>query len=252
MKTVHLIGIGPGDPEMVTVQAINTMKTVDVFFLLEKAGRGKESLLAVRRDILERYAGERPYRVVTAASPQRNRENPNYAEGVIEWRDERLTIIGDLIANELTEGQVGAFLVWGDPSLYDGMIESLSLLQRQGRQDFDFTVIPGITSVQVLTARHRIPLNRIAETITITTGRLLEDVAPADVTNAVVMLDSRQAFRRFAETGHEVYWGALLGSPDERLIAGPVAEVADAIEGELEAVRAQNGWVMDTYILRKP
>ncbi|GEO81103.1 precorrin-6A synthase (deacetylating) [Pararhodospirillum oryzae] len=251
MKTIHLIGIGPGNPDQVTLEAVKTMNTVDVFFMLEKAGRGKDELLAVRREILERHVSH-PHRVVTAPSPRRNREDPHYAGGVVAWRDERIDVIGRLIDTELEDGQTGAFLVWGDPSLYDGMIESLVLLKARDTLDFEFTVIPGITSVQALTARHRIGLNRIAETITITTGRLLEDVAAESVTNAVVMLDSRAAYHRFAETGHDVYWGAYLGTPDERLVAGPVAEVAPVIDAEIEAGRARHGWIMDTYIVRKP
>lgn len=252
MKTIHLIGIGAGNPEHLTLEAVRLMNTVDVFFLLEKEGRGKEALLDVRRNVIERHATAHPYRIVQEIAPKRDRGAANYETSVRDWRDRRTDIIGDMIEGEMDGGQVGAFLVWGDPSLYDGMIDSLwDLRKRRPEIGFDFTVVPGITAIQALTAHHRIPLNRIGEDITITTGRLLEDVDPKTVTNTVVMLDAKRTYRRFVETGHDIYWGAYLGTGQETLIAGPVAEVTDQIERALDNGRSRNGWIMDTYILRK-
>ena len=45
---------------------------------------------------------------------------------------------------------------------------------------------------------------------------------------------------------------SLLPKPDEILISGKVAEVADDIERVRKAARVANGWIMDTYLLRKP
>ena len=50
----------------------------------------------------------------------------------------------------------------------------------------------------------------------------------------------------------EIYWGAYLGTPDEILISGKLREVADEIERVRKAARLANGWIMDTYLLRKP
>jgi len=63
MRKVFIIGIGAGDPEQITIQAIRAMNRVDVFFVIDK-GAGVADLAQVRRDICERYATERPYRVV--------------------------------------------------------------------------------------------------------------------------------------------------------------------------------------------
>ena len=60
---------------------------------------------------------------------------------------------------------VGAFLAWGDPSLYDGMIDVLERARRPIR------VMPGISAVSALAARHRSCLNRVAGDVLITTGR---------------------------------------------------------------------------------
>jgi precorrin-6A synthase len=157
-----------------------------------------------------------------------------------------------MLTEELAEGQCGAFLVWGDPSLYDSVMRILDRLQAKGLVDFDHEVIPGITSVQALTARHRIPLNRIGESVTITTGRKLADEGfPDSVDSMVVMLDGDTAFRK-VDGDVEIWWGAYVGTPDEVLVSGRLRDVADDIVRIREAARKANGWIMDTYLLRRP
>ena len=148
-------------------------------------------------------------------------------------------------------GECGAFLVWGDPSLYDSTIRILNAILAGGRLDFEYDVIPGITSVQALTARHKIPLNRIGKPVAITTGRRLATGFPADTDTAVVMLDAENTYRRFAHDDVDIYWGAYLGTADEILIEGPLKEVAERIERVRSDARAEHGWIMDTYLLRR-
>ena len=69
----------------------------------------------------------------------------------------------DAIESELAPDGVGAFLAWGDPSLYDSTLRILGLVA--ARVDIDYDVIPGITAIQALTARHRIPLNDVGEPV---------------------------------------------------------------------------------------
>ena len=45
MRTIYVIGIGAGDPEHLTVQAIAAMNRVDVFFIIDK-GAAKDDLAA--------------------------------------------------------------------------------------------------------------------------------------------------------------------------------------------------------------
>ena len=65
------------------------------------------------------------------------------------------------------------------------------------------------------------------------------------------MLDADCAFRRFADEPVDIYWGAYVGTQDEILIAGAVAEVMDEIERVRAEARERKGWIMDTYLLRR-
>ncbi len=250
MRTILVIGIGAGNPDYLTVQAINAMNRAEVFFMPDK-GLEKNGLNAIRLGMLERFVVEKRYRLVDFAIPSRRQaETPDYRDAVQEWRDKLEAAYRTLFA-ELGEEGTGAFLVWGDPTLYDGTLRILKDMQAAG-WEFAIEVIPGISAPQALAAQHQVTLNRVGEAITITTGRRVGEGEADGLSSAVVMLDNHQVFRRFAGTEAEIFWGAYLGTADEILVAGPVAEVMAEIDRKRREAQAQHGWIMDTYMIRKP
>jgi precorrin-6A synthase len=244
MRRVYVIGIGAGDPDHVTVQAIKAMNEVDVFFVVEKRGERRD-LVELRNEILARHVdGE--HRIVYVEEPERDRTAAEYAEAVEEWRRRRAEVWGKALSAELTEDQRGAFLVWGDPALYDSTLGVLAQID-----EVEYEVIPGISSVQALAARHAIPLNRVGGAIQITTGRRLADGFPTEADDVVVMLDADCTFKELAGEELDIYWGAYVGTADELLVAGPVDEVADQIQRTRAEARERKGWIMDTYLLKR-
>ena len=77
------------------------------------------------------------------------------------------------LVENLGPNETGAFLVWGDPTLYDGTLAILDDVHATGRVEFSVEVVPGISSVSALAARHGVALNRAGESVLITTGRRL-------------------------------------------------------------------------------
>ncbi|MFE0917626.1 precorrin-6A synthase (deacetylating) [Streptomyces nigra] len=252
MRTIHVIGIGAGDPEQLTLQAVRALRDTDVFFILDK-GEVKSDLTGLRRDMLEAHVPEGTYRVVEARDPDRDRSagGAAYSPAVGDWRSARAGIYARLIAEELGEDETGAFLVWGDPALYDSTLAILEEVLASGTVAFAYDVIPGISSVSSLAARHRTGLNRVARPVQITTGRRLAEGFPDGVDDVVVMLDAHQRFRQYADEDLDIYWGAYLGTPDEILVSGPIAEAAPRIERLRAEARERKGWIMDTYLLRR-
>jgi precorrin-6A synthase len=249
VRAVLIIGVGAGDPDYVTVQAIKALNRVDAFFVIDK-GAAKDDLVALRKHLCATHIDPaREYRFVEANDPPRDRNAADYEAAVRDWHEQRAQIFENMIRNELTDDGTGAFLVWGDPSLYDGTIRIVDQLIERGNVDFEYEVIPGVSSLHALTARHRIPLNRIGEPIHITPGRLLKAGLQHD--NTVVMLDGDCVFTEIDEDDVHIYWGAYLGTPDELLISGPVTEVASEIVRVRAEARERKGWVMDTYLLRR-
>lgn len=251
MRTVLVIGIGAGDPDYVTIQAIKALNRADVLFVVDK-GQEKEELVRLRTEICDRFIERPEYRVVEIADPERDRTTPDYGPAVAAWRHERSERFEAALRDNLPEDGCGAFLVWGDPALYDSTIAILDEIVERGSLGLEYEVIPGISSIQALAAKHKIALNRVGEPIQVTTGRRLADAASGEVQNVVVMLDARQAFAKHADDDLDIYWGAYVGMSDELLVAGRLTDVLAEIQRVRAEARARKGWIMDTYLLRRP
>jgi precorrin-6A synthase len=250
VKTVLIIGIGAGDPDHVTVQAINALNRADVFFMLDK-GSSKRKLRALREEICRRYVKNRNYRFLEATSPEWERSAADYRATIDALDDDKRALFERLIGDGMADGECGAFLVWGDPVLYDGTIRIIEAIATSGAHDIEYEVIPGISAVQALAAKHKTTLNRIGEPVEITTGRRLADGFPDAVQSVVVMLDAHNTYRQFIDQDIDIFWGAYIGTPDEILIAGKLKDVADEIERVRTQARRANGWIMDTYLMRR-
>jgi len=245
---VRLIGIGPGGPDDLTVAAVRALESVDVFLVPDKK-RGVDDLVAVREEILRRHTSG-SYRMVVVPDPPRDRNPERYGDEVRDWHAARAEAYETVLLEQVREDETVGFLVWGDPSLYDSTIRVVERILERGRVWFDYDVVPGISSVQLLAARHRLVLNTIGGPITVTTGRrLLRDVA-AGASNIVVMLDGGLACADLDGTW-SMWWGANLGTDDEELVAGKLAEVLPAIREARARAKQARGWVMDTYLLRR-
>ena len=247
MKHLLLIGIGPGDPRQVTFEAVDALRRATVFFILDK-GADKDELARLRKAILERYRPAGGYRLVQVADPKREGQAPDYVGAVQRWHLQRAVLYGRLLEDELGLDDVGAFLLWGEPGLYDSTLRILDLVRERGVA-LTLEVIPGISSMQALAARHQIPLNRIGEPLTVLPGRRVAEQERID--NALVMLDGQCAFAGLDDPALVIYWGAYLGTEDELLVAGPLLEVKARILALREQMRRRKGWIMDTYLLRR-
>jgi precorrin-6A synthase len=242
MRKILVIGIGAGNPDYLTVQAINALNRVDVFFIPDK-GKEKAALRILREHILARFITDADYETVGVQIPNRRAAGDDYRGSVDDWHAALTANYATLFDAHLPDGKVGGFLVWGDPMLYD------STLRIMERLDVELEVIPGITAIQALAARHRIAINRIGEPVLVTTGRKAMEGLPEGV-DSVVMLDGEQAFAHVAGD-YDIFWGAYLGTSDEILVSGRLSDVRGEIEKTRADARKANGWIMDTYLLRR-
>lgn len=244
-----LIGIGTGNPEHLTLQAIGALNRADLV-LIPRKGADKSDLAELRRAICATHlAGPTP--VVEFDLPVRDSAAPVYLDGVDDWHAAIAATWLTLIAAHRPQGGRVALLVWGDPSLYDSSLRIADRLRAQGAA-LKVEVIPGLSSLQLLTAAHAIPLNTLGASVLITTGRRLRDEGwPAGVDTLVVLLDGSCAFQRLSPENLHIHWAAFLGMPQQLLDAGPLASAGPRIVQRREAARVEHGWVMDIYLLRR-
>ena len=244
MITLHLIGIGTGNPDHVTMEARRAIAGADLVLLPEK-GAAKSDLADLRRQILADVS-DMPPPVASFEMPERDPALP-YLERVDRWHDAIAARWAGAMAAHPRARDV-ALLVWGDPSLYDSTLRIAARLDPAPR----LRVVPGITALQALTAAHAIPLNSVNGPVTITTGRRLRDDGwPEGAEIVAVMLDGETSFAGLAPEGVEIWWGAFLGMQNQVLEAGPLAEAGPRIQQTRAEARAAHGWIMDIYLMRR-
>lgn len=247
MIELLLVGIGTGNPDHITLQAIRALNRADAI-LIPRKGESKADLAELRRAICAEVVTNPATRIVEFDLPIRDSATPDYRTRVDDWHDAIAGVWQGELAQALPHGGTAALLVWGDPSLYDS---TLRIAARLGN-GVKVTVIPGITALAALTAAHAIPINTIGGPFAVTTGRQLRDHGwPDGVDTLAVMLDAGGAFTAIDPTGVAIWWGAYVGMKEEIIVAGPLAEVSEKILAMREKARAAHGWIMDIYILKR-
>jgi precorrin-6A synthase len=252
-KRVRVIGVGPGDPEQVTIEAVQALRAVDYFVVTDKSGRGgmPDPLVNARERLLDRHL-DRPAVIVRVDDPERERRpdrtatQEEYDAVVARWHEARQEAFAEALLSR--EGDAG-FLVWGDPAFYDSTIRILQSLHERGRLDLALDVVPGISSIQLLAARHRIVLHEVGQPLHVTSGRRLTEAIEQGQHNVVVMLNRVIELPGLGDW--TIWWGGNLGTPAEELVAGRVGDVLPAIDAARERLRESTGWVMDIFLLRR-
>jgi len=249
VERVRVVGIGSGHPDQLTVEAVDALRSVD--FAIAARKRTGDPLLAARQEIVKRHAPD--LEIVEVDDPERDRSASATAtrdgyEGVVaDWHDARAERYEEVLARR--SGQA-AFLVWGDPAFYDSTIRVVERILDRGKLAFAWDVVPGISALQLLAARHRIVLHEIGQPILVTTGRRLREAVDAGAENILVMLSALVDLTGLDDW--HIWWAANLGTDSEYLITGRVADAAEGIVAARERVQAESGWVMDVYLLRRP
>lgn len=144
------VGVGPGDPELVTIKAKRIIERADVL-LVPITGKDKKSLAL---SIVENLIPDKS-KVQELNFPM------SYDEGVLSENWDKSTAV---LKSELAKGKEVAFLTLGDPSVYSTYIYLHRALEREG---YKAEIIPGITSFCAASARLGIGLAENKETLAI-------------------------------------------------------------------------------------
>ncbi|MFQ5680938.1 MAG: precorrin-2 C(20)-methyltransferase [Candidatus Omnitrophota bacterium] len=146
------IGVGPGDPGLISIKARRILRAVDIIFTPCASGDG----LSYARSIIEGIIGSSP-KVVRLVFPM-TRDKVRLRQG---WRR-----AGQRIFRELNKGLSAAFVTIGDPFIYSTYIYLFDALQK----DFPAVcveTVPGISSFNAAAARANVSLARGEERLAI-------------------------------------------------------------------------------------
>jgi precorrin-2/cobalt-factor-2 C20-methyltransferase len=206
------VGVGPGDPELLTLKAVRILSTVDLVFVPvldeREAGRAEATVAG--------YAAGRIERLVFALNEKHDTRR----------RHEHWDAAGARVASWLRDtGGTAAFATIGDPNLYS----TFGYLAQTVRDLLPAVVVetvPGVTAMQALASAAGVPLTEGRERLTLLTSTgSLDQVLESD--GSVVVY---KGFRHLTEltatveaAGRQAVYGAHLGLPDE--LIGPLSEV---------------------------
>jgi len=149
------IGVGPGDPELITLKAVNILKKVDIVFTAASVRRNYS--LAV--NIAKPHIDEKTEIRILKFSMVKDRKASQKS-----WENNAKEILC-----ELEKGKNAAFLTVGDPLTYSTFGYILKNIINLS-SDTSIVTIPGITSYQAAAARINTPLVEDKESLLLTSG----------------------------------------------------------------------------------
>jgi precorrin-2/cobalt-factor-2 C20-methyltransferase len=212
--SLYGVGLGPGDPELLTLKAHRLISAADV--IAYPALAGSDSLArAIAADVIPKAARE--IIIEVPMTPARAPAQAAYDQAAEE------------IAEVLEQGTDVVALCEGDPFFYG----SFMYLYARLAERFDVEVVPGVSSLTACAASAGMPLAARNERMTILPGPLPEDELEARIDGAesvAILKDGRHlgkirdVLNRLGLSGKAMYVERAT-LPDERVL--PVAEAPD-------------------------
>jgi precorrin-2/cobalt-factor-2 C20-methyltransferase len=206
------IGVGPGDPELLTVKGARLIRDADVVFV-PAARIGQRSLA---RSIAEPYI-RNDQRVVELEYPTDGRP-PGELQRTWDAN-------ADVIAEELRRRSMGVFLTEGDPMLYSTFIHTMNAL-RLRHPSVLLEVVPGVSSVSASAAAAGVPLAIGQQRVTVLPADAPEAILRSTLTgtDTTVLIKLSAAGARLIDlldelnlTEHAV-WVRRCGQPDQEIV----------------------------------
>ncbi len=128
------IGVGPGDPELLTIKAVKLLQSADIIAVPDK-GSGEKTALNIVKEYVE---GKE---LIFCSTPM-TRDAQRLEEGY--------TLAADTLCHLLEQGKTVAFITLGDPTVYSTYIYIHKKVIAKG---YTAEIIPGVTSFCAVAAR---------------------------------------------------------------------------------------------------
>jgi len=210
---LYAVGIGPGDPELMTIKAVRILKQVPCIVVPKGREEGSSLALSIVQKILPLDGKE----IVEAFFPMKKTMGGEREDLDHQWNE---TV--DAVLNRLDRGTDAAFITIGDPGIYSTFFYLYDrLLER--RPSLAIEIIPGISSINAAAARAGVYLGLGNERIAILPANYLESLQETLEKFDTVLMKVNKVFDTVREilekmdlAGNAVYV-ARTGMEDERI-----------------------------------
>ncbi|KPJ99032.1 MAG: hypothetical protein AMK71_10370 [Nitrospira bacterium SG8_35_4] len=192
--TLRVTGVGPGDPELMTVRAVKVIQGTDILCV----PRGKEAGSSLALSIAAKAVSLDGKEIIEAYFPMKKTRNERSAvrgqgtgsaevQKASELLDFRSSSLGDdeldqkwnetvqAILNKLEKGSDVVFLTLGDPTIYSTFFYLYDRL-KEALPDLNVEIIPGVSSINASAARASVSLGLANEKIAVLPANYMEDL----------------------------------------------------------------------------
>jgi len=241
------VGLGPGDPELITLKGLHAIQAAQVIFV--PRSRDGEQSLALR--IAQPWLDTGRQQLVELPLPM----TCDRTQLIPAWQAAAGQIAANLAQRGRTEGAPakiqGVYLLLGDPLLYGTFIYIWQELIRR-RPEISIEIVPGVTSFAAAAAQAHLPLGTTADRLAVLPANYETDAAKlhqllADFDTVILMKVGRvlpqilAALERMDLLDSALY-AERVGMPEERIVFGP----------ELRALQNQRRPYLSLLIVRRP
>jgi precorrin-2/cobalt-factor-2 C20-methyltransferase len=231
MGIFYGVGIGPGDPELITRKAERVLTTVDQIFLPAGARGGAGFAMRILEPLGLPPEKFRP--VSLCMSRAREPEGQAYHR------------LAEQIATEVRRGKSAAWVTEGDPLLYSTFLNLSAELRRY--PDVRIEIVPGVTSTSAAAARAAVPVARLDEKVAIVPAAYGIECLPALLNDfaTVFLLKVNSVFDQLLDVL------ATVAPPVRAVYVEQVGTPRERVVEDLESLRAQELPYFALVILRK-
>lgn len=194
------LGVGPGDPELITIKALRIMEKADVIACPAK--------------------GESPgiaYQIAEQVYPDIALKEILLLDFPMDKGDQSTVHqkVAEKLVEKIREGKIVAFITLGDPAFYSTFSYISDIVRVEGYQ---VEMVSGVTSFSAAAARLLLSIASGDEPVLITTGEIRDFDGTLIVMKAGRHLKALK--EKIAESGKPVYLVENCGMPDERVYSG--------------------------------
>ena len=222
MATIHAVGVGPGDPELLTRKAERVLRRADV--ILAPVSNPSEASVAL--GTIREFIDEDRQKIIVHQFPMTS----DLTRLIPAWQE-----AAELIAGHAEAGREVAFITIGDPLFYSTFIYLLKILRDQWPH-LPVEIIPGISSINAAAAQAALPLVEAEEKMAVVPATAgIEQIAAALAHfDTVVLLKVKPLYADILEllrqTGREgsTVFVERVGSPRQKILTDFAAISAHA------------------------
>jgi precorrin-2/cobalt-factor-2 C20-methyltransferase len=225
---LYVIGVGPGDPELMTLKANRILREVDCLCIPKGREEGKSLALSIVREVIDLEGKE----LIEAYFPMRKTRLPSHGHEL----DSRWEGISAAILDRLRDGRHVAFVTIGDPTVYSTFFYLHERLLRRAPR-LEIEIVPGVSSITASAARAGVPLGLGDGKIAILPANYLDDLHTTLKTfDTVVLMKVHNVFDEvkvvLSNLGlmEQALYVSRVGMPEERVFRSLLSVTRDALD----------------------